>query len=417
MKVLHLSSFDLDGGAARSAYRIHQGLEKIGVDSQMLVQFKSGSDRAVEIMEDKIKTRLRSSLDSALLKLHKQKPHQMFSPQWFPDATAARIARIDPDIINLNWVCSGFIQIETLARLNKPLVWTLHDMWAFTGGCHYTEGCDRYINSCGNCPQLKSDKDRDLSRWVWQRKAKAWKSLNLTVVTPSVWMAKCAQSSSLFKDFSVKVIPYGFDLQRYKPINRSFARQVLNLPQDKQLILFGSMSPNDPRKGFQFLKQALTKLAEEGWQNKVELLILGNQDPNNELGSSFKTHALGRLNDDISLAFVYAAADVFAAPSTEDNLPNTVLEAIACGTPCVAFKIGGMPDMIEHQRNGYLAQPYETEDLARGIAWTLQDRENHQKLCHRAREKTEQEFTLELQANRYLSLYEEILNASTGVRR
>jgi glycosyltransferase involved in cell wall biosynthesis len=412
IKVLHVSSFDLAGGAARSAYRIHQGLEKIGVASQMLVQFKSGGDRSVQLTENKIKTRIRSSVDSSLLMLSQQKKHQMFSLQWFPDAAAHKIAQINPDIINLNWICSGFLKIETLAKLNKPLVWTFHDMWAFTGGCHYTEGCDRYTVSCGQCPQLKSNKDQDLSQWVWQRKAKAWKELNMIIVTPSKWMAECARSSSLFKDVHIEVIPYGLDIQSYKPINRQVAREILNLPQDKQLILFGSMSPDDPRKGFRFLQHALKQLTSSGWQDKAELLILGGSGINHLLDSEFKIHNVGRLNDDISLALVYAAADIFAAPSTEDNLPNTVLESLACGTPCVAFKIGGMPDMIEHQLNGYLAQSFEVEDLAKGITWVLEDQERHKKLCDRARRKTEQEFTLELQANRYLSLYEKILDGS-----
>lgn len=408
IKVLHLSSFDMAGGAARAAYRIHEVLQKAGMDSHMLVQFKSGDNWAVEAVEGKIQTRLRSSMDSFMLQFHQQ-PQQIFSLQWFPDAVAKKVAQINPDIIHLNWVCSGFLQIETLAKFKKPLVWTLHDMWAFTGGCHYSEGCARYTQSCGNCPQLKSNRDRDLSRWVWQRKAKAWKGLNMTIVAPSRWMANCAESSTLFKGFPVKVIPNGLDTQRYKPIDRRIAREILNLPQDKKLILFSAISPSDPRKGFRFLDQALQKLAEAGWQDKVELLILGNPGASNQLSSGLKFHAVGKLSDEISLSLVYAVADVFAAPSTEDNLPNTVLEAIACGTPSVAFKIGGMPDMIEHQQNGYLAQPFDIEDFAKGIAWILDNQERHQILSNFARRKVEQEFTLELQAQRYQSLYDEIL--------
>jgi len=411
VKVLHLSSFDLAGGAARAAYRIHEGLQATGVSSQMLVQFKSGDNPSVETVENKIQARFRSSFDHLLLQSeHRQK---MFSSQWFPDAVAAKVNRHSFDIINLHWTCNSFLQIETLAKLKTPLVWTLHDMWAFTGGCHYSEGCDRYKNSCGQCPLLKSNKERDLSHWVWQRKAKAWKGLNPVIVAPSVWMAKCAQSSALFSDVPIQVIPYGLNTQQYKPIDRRIARAILNLPQDKHLILFSAISPNDPRKGFQFLNEALQKLAEDGWKDRVELLVLGNSLSSNQLSSHFKTHSLGRLNDDISLALIYAASDIFAAPSTEDNLPNTVMEALACGTPCVAFCIGGMPDMIEHQQNGYLAQPYEVEDLTKGIVWVLENQERHQKLCERARAKVENEFTLELQTSRYASLYKQILEQKT----
>jgi glycosyltransferase involved in cell wall biosynthesis len=206
------------------------------------------------------------------------------------------------------------------------------------------------------------------------------------------------------------VIPNGLDLQKYKPIERSLARKLLDLPQDKQLILFGAMkSTSDRRKGFHLLLPALQKLSQSEWQKRLELVVFGASEPLEPPDFGFKANYIGKLGDDISLSLLYAAADVFVAPSVQDNLPNTVMEALACGTPCVAFKIGGMPDMIEHEQNGYLAQPYEVEDLARGIAWVLEDRERYEKLCDRAREKAEEEFTLELQAQRYLSLYKELI--------
>jgi len=169
---------------------------------------------------------------------------------------------------------------------------------------------------------------------------------------------------------------------------------------------------SDRRKGFHLLQPALQSLSKFGWHDRTELVVFGSSQPSNQADLGFKSHYFGKLGDDISLALVYAAADVFVAPSIQDNLPNTVMEAIACGTPCVGFNIGGMPDMIEHQQNGYLAKPYEIEDLAQGIAWVRENPERHQKLSRRAREKTEQEFTLELQARRYLSLFTEILKSS-----
>jgi glycosyltransferase involved in cell wall biosynthesis len=282
-------------------------------------------------------------------------------------------------------------------------------MWPFTGGCHYSQECDRYTDSCGACPKLHSHQSWDLSRWVWQRKGKAWNDLKLTVVTPSLWLAKCASSSSLFKDVRVEVIPNGLDTQTYKPITRQLARDLINLPQDKYLVLFGAMYPNsDRRKGFHLLQPALQSLSQSGWQERIELAVFGASEPNQATDMGFKSHYLGKFSDDISLAVVYAAADVFVAPSLQDNLPNTVMEAIACGTPCVAFNIGGMPDLIEHQQNGYLAQPFQVEDLAQGIAWVIENQQRHQKLCDRARQKALQEFTLEIQARRYESLYSEL---------
>ena len=175
MKALLLSTSDINGGAARAAYRLHQGLQVINVNSQMLVRAKFGVDRSV-IAEKTILTKLGPPLSGLPLRLYPRRDHTMFSPQWFPDVIAPKVAQLNPDVINIHWVCNGDLQIETLAKFNKPLVWTLQDMWAFTGGCHYSQGCDRYMDSCGNCPQLHSNQDWDLSRWVWQHKAKAWKN-------------------------------------------------------------------------------------------------------------------------------------------------------------------------------------------------------------------------------------------------
>ena len=406
MKPLLIAESDIAGGAARSTYRLHQSLRTIGVNSQVLVRSKLSVDAAV-IKYETPQTKLGPSLNGLPLNFYPKRDRSiMFSPQWFPDPIAPKVAQISPDVISLHWVCNGYLQIETLAKFNKPIVWTIHDMWAFTGGCHYNQECDRYTDSCGACPQLGSSNNQDLSRLVWQRKAKAWKNLNLTIVSPSSWLAKCAQASSLFGQLRVEVIPYGLDTSMYQPIDRQVARKILGLPTDKQLVLCAT---SDHRKGFHLLCPAIQSLSKSGWQDKIELVIFGPSQPDSQTDVGVKLHYLGKFSDDISLQLIYAAADVFIAPSIQDNLPNTVMEAIACGTPCVAFNIGGMPDMIEHQQNGYLAEPYRVDDLAQGIAWVLENPERHQKLCFRAREKTEKEFTLEDQGYRYLSLFNEIL--------
>lgn len=415
MNVLLLSTYDVKGGAARAAYRLHQGFKNIEHHSQMLVQTKHIDDQQVigfsnESGIGKITGGSRLSLGQLPLRFYPDH-HSFYSLQWLPDNIASKVIQLNPDVINLHWICNSYLQIETLAKLNKPLVWTLHDMWPFTGGCHYSGECDRYTASCGSCPLLGSSKSWDLSRWVWQRKAKAWKNLNLTIVSPSYWLAKCASSSYLFKDLPIKVIPYGIDTKKYRPINRKVARELLRLPQDKQLVLFGSMkATKDKRKGFQLLQPVLQKLSQSGWQDKLELVVFGASRSDGLPDFGLPSHYVGELNDDLSLATLYSAADVFVLPSVQDNLPNTIMEAIACGTPCVAFNIGGMPDMIEHQKNGYLAQPFKTGDLAQGIAWVLEKEERYQKLSYRAREKAEQEFALQIQAGRYLSLFKEIMD-------
>jgi glycosyltransferase involved in cell wall biosynthesis len=408
MKALLLSTFDNVGGASRAAFRLHQGLREIGVASNMLVQYKAGNDDAVLLRGGRLTNAARSRLDSLPLHLYSRPMRTPYSLEWLPERLASRVRSVDADVINLHWICAGFARIETLARLKQPLIWTLHDMWPFTGGCHYDQECGRYRESCGACPQLSSRKDSDLSRWVWRRKSTAWRSLNLTVVAPSQWLAQQARASSLFKDRRIEVIPYGIDLRFFKPIPRPEARSALNLPQDRKLLLFGAISPtSDPRKGFKHFEAALERLRGTDLAQEIDVVVFGGSAA--ATLSGFRTYNLGFLDDDAALSTAYAAADVFVAPSIQDNLPNTVMESLACGVPCVAFKIGGMPDMIEHRRNGYLAQAFDLADLAEGITWALRDSTSQAELSVRARQKAEQEFSHEKQARRYLDLFKDAL--------
>jgi glycosyltransferase involved in cell wall biosynthesis len=413
MKILIVSTSDVRGGAARAAFRLHRGFQHIHADSQMLVQSKESDEARVVGRSHssgigQAKTGLRLTLDQLPLKFYKNYSGTTFSSQWQTDQLARQIKAIDPDIINLHWTQSGFLQIETLAKLGKPIVWTLHDMWAFTGGCHYNDGCDRYKNSCGSCPQLGSQKERDLSRWIWHRKAKTFKDLDLTIVTPSRWLGECAKSSALFNRNQVESIPNGLDTQVYRPINKATAREALRLPQDKQLILFGSLkATSDKRKGFHLLQAALQQLSHSGLNKSADLVVFGDREPSNPPDFGFKVHYLGSFSDDLSLAFVYSAADVFVLPSVQENLANTVMEALACGTPCLAFDIGGMPDMIEHQKNGYLAKPFNIDDLAQGISSILKS-PSYQLLSEHARKTVLEKFSLEIQAKNYASLFSKI---------
>ena len=411
MKVIFLNTYDTGGGAALASYRLFKGIQNVGIDSRMLVQTQATDDINVDRPNTIISNILRLSrvaLDEMILKLYPKRENIIFSPAMIPDRLRQKVAEYDPDIVHLHWIAHGFLRIETLKTFNKPLLWTLHDSWPFTGGCHIPFECIRYRQCCGKCPTLGSTNDNDISRWIWRRKKKAWRDLNLTIVTPSRWLANCAKASSLFHNIRIEVIPNGLDLKVFKPMNKRVARERLNLVVDKKIILFGAISAvHDRNKGFHFLHQALQMISKK-YPDEYEVLIFGSTEPSEPPNFGFKTHYLGYLQGDASLAWLYSAADVFISPSIQENLPYTVMESLACGTPCVAFNIGGMPDLIEHEQNGYLAKPFEPEDIARGISWVLENGDRWKMLSQKARRKVENEFSLEIIANRYAKLYQEI---------
>ncbi|ADE35624.1 glycosyltransferase family 4 protein [Methanohalophilus mahii] len=406
MNPLLINTSDIHGGAARAAYRLHQGMQQIGMNSKMLVQKKSSADNSVIGPKFNFWNKLsgvRNLADRFPLQMYRGFQNTPWSPQWLPNNIDKKIDRIEPDIVHLHWICGGFVPISQVAKIKQPIVWTLHDMWAFTGGCHYNGTCDKYKQECGGCQQLGSNREDDLSRWVWRRKKKYWEDLDFTVVTPSNWLADCARSSSLFEDKRIEVIPNGLDLQKYKPVDKEEAREALNLPQDKNLVLFGAMnSTKDKRKGFQYLKAAINMLSED---LEFEAIVFGNSGSDDQL--DIPVNYLGRIPDNM-LTSVYSAADMFVAPSLQDNLPNTVMEALACGTPSVAFDIGGMSDMIVHKENGYLAKPFDTEDMAKGMEWVVASDQRKQKLSEGSRKYVENKFELEHIARKYTNLYSEI---------
>lgn len=428
MRVIQLSAEDVTGGAARAAQRLHLGLRAIGIDSRMVVRRKGGDDPftypafAVPVADGRpapagLRQDLRKLvfkacgyLDQLPLRRYPRRQRLTWSVGWVPTGIPSIAAHLEPDVIHLHWIGAGFVPVRALPAFRYPLVWTLHDMWAFTGGCHYALDCTHYQQSCGNCPQLASARERDLSRWVWGWKHKYWARLDLTVVTPSRWLADCARQSALFGDRRIEVIPNGIDTSRYKPHEQTLARRLLGLPADRRLILFGAMhSTSDPLKGFNHLQGALRVLSQSVEKKRLHLVVFGATEPVDPPDFGFPTTYAGSLRDDLSLALLYSAADVFVAPSRQDNFPNTVLEAMACGVPCVAFDIGGMPDLIAHQQTGYLARPFEEEDLARGISWVLQDEPRRRTLAEAARRKVEREYELTLIARRYEVIYHELL--------
>lgn len=411
MRILHLTAHE-NTGAGRAASRLHQGLLKAGVDSVLLTTQKVSTVSAV--VEPRYRVRLLKDLQPIIVNSVIQKfwqPQQtVFSINATPSFLLSQIKSLQPDVINLHWIGWDFLKIEDLKQLNIPLVWTLHDMWPFTGGCHYSEDCDRYRQSCGNCPLLSSHKESDVSRWVWQRKATAWRDLDLTIVSPSEWMADCARASTLFGRRPIKVIAHGLNTSIYKPIDRRVARQALNLPLSKPLILFGAVrATDDLRKGFHLLQPALSKLLCLKQDGEIELVIFGSAESRTFTELGYSTHALGQLRDDLSLALAYSAADVMVVPSIQESFGQTASEALACGVPVVAFRTTGLSDIIDHQEDGYLAEPFDIDDFACGMAWVLGNTKQHPAMNIAARQKAETKFTLELQAQRYQDLFQQCL--------
>lgn len=412
MKVLHLSATDKIGGAGIAAYRLHQGLQQVSIESHMLVMRKSSADPNVHRIYPylnrwgRLQRRFAGNQHRRTLKKNTRKTDSAYwslNHRSYPIAEA--INAFDADVIHLHWIGDNFLPIQQLPKITMPIVWTLHDMWAFTGGCHYAGECSHYQQSCGNCPQLVQPHSDDISRQTHQQKQQSWTSLPMTIICPSEWLADCVHESTILGPKTVEVIPNGIDLQQFKPIDASVARHTLNLPQDKDLVLFGAFGgAEDPRKGFHHLREAFQLLPQDA---NIELVVFGAEQEQ-DLDVNLPIHQVGRFYDNPSMALLYSACDVFVAPSTQDNLPNTVLESLACGTPCVAFNIGGMPDLIQHQANGYLATLSDEQDLANGIQWVLKQSLFPVDIHQQVREK----YALPQIAERYYEVYKNLNFAS-----
>lgn len=395
------------GGAARAAFRIFSGIRHRYPAAHYLTlmkeDFEAGITGHLRTSTKGILAQRLAGLDRIPLLFYPKRRRVTFSPAFWPNPLRAPLHRFRAKLAHLHWVGAGLLRVEELARLRCPVVWTLHDTWAFTGGCHYTQECEGYKQQCGHCPQLNSRRKNDYSHSLMRRKAKAFGDLDMTVVTPSRWLAEMAKQSSLFAGKRVEVIPNGLNTDVFKPVDHQLARQYFDLPRDRPVVLFGAQWLTDPRKGGDLLRDALKHL-----DHPCVLLLFGEGILPLEDSPHISVRRLGSLSDDMSLAMVYSAADVFVCPSREDNLPNTVAEALACGTPCAAFAIHGLPDMIDHQQNGWLSRPFDTADLAEGIRWLVRHPRQEQ-LRRAAREKAVSEYSLTVMSHRYIALYEDVL--------
>lgn len=413
MKILHVNAFDA-GGAARAALRLHAALRGHGVESLFLT-LKPGSGEAGLVSPlgkgQQLVAFAKRHAAMRIAELQRTPTNPIIhSLGLFPSGLGRWINASDADIVNLHWVGAETLSIREIARIEKPIIWTMHDMWPFMGAEHYD---DLYHLGRWKAPYARANRPAnasgpDIDALVWARKARAWANKTFHLVAPSHWLGDCAAASALMGHQPRTVIANPIDTDAFAPIDRTQARRMLGLPDDRKLVLFGALgATSDRRKGYDLLVAALQALERDHGRADVHVLVFGGQTGGEISGVGLKSHFLGTYHDDLSLRVVYSAADVFVAPSRQDNLPNTVIEAAVCGTPTAAFDIGGMPDIIDHGVTGMLAPAFDTDALAAGIACLL-DTPLQREAVHTA---AVAKFSLAATIPGYLSLYRQVLAA------
>lgn len=417
MKIIHVNQSDTVGGAARAAYRIHRCLVDSGVNSQMRVLRKDSDDASVtggfgqnssriaRFIAERLAARARRGFRPADNSLH--------SPANCSSGLADEINSAAPDVVHLHWITGGALSVEEIGRFGPPVVWTLHDMWGFCGAEHYTDDGPTSRFRVGyhksNAPIEESG--NDLNRSTWSRKVKNW-TRPIHIVAPSHWLAECAKSSRLFESWPITVIPNPIAFDVWRPLQKEVARELLGLHPEANVVLMGAFGGlADPRKGGDLALAALGSLVAAGCE-AAQLLVFGQSAaaPHSAGPFPLPTQFLGRIHDDLTMAIAYSAADVMLVPSRQDNLPNTAIEALACGTPVVGFSVGGMPDIVQHGDTGWLAKPYEIADLAAGISWALSRRADPG-LRRRCRDSAVAKFSPNEVSMQYVNIYRQACSA------
>lgn len=423
MRVIHLNTYDGNGGAGRASYRLNNALKKAGVDSSLYTYIKLGKRADIKALYpdavDKFFATLRILAERYLPRFYAKDLKVPFSLSFFGKDIHNHPELLKADIIHLHWINHGFLNpadLAKLALLNKPIVWTMHDSNVFTGGCHVRFDCQNYKNHCGFCPLLKDPEADDISHKTWERKKQAYQKLDAKYVSPSNWLANAAKESGLLKEKPVFTIPNTLETVIFKPLDKQTAKKSFRLKPDDFILLSGFMpSKKDAHKGTSYLVDALDLWLTQNPElvEKVTLVVFGNR--NNQLPPPFKIPVkfLGTINDDKILAQAYAAADAFLTTSLDDNLPNTVMESLACGTPVISFKTGGIPDMVEHKKNGYLANYKDAEDFMEGLNW-IYNHPDRELINANARKKVMENFSEEIIAKQHTDLYKFLMLNADG---
>ncbi|NEW96029.1 glycosyltransferase [Rhodopseudomonas sp. BR0G17] len=417
LSVAHLAQSDSEGGANKAAFRIHRTLLGLGLNSTFHVGRRSKDDPTVVPAHwpgvGRFGSDVVAYLNARALRRYPGRPPTPFSPMRFSYGRIDRHSFAAADVVCLHWIAGAFLDARRLRAIGKPIVWRLSDIWPFSGGCHYPGACTRFAQACGECPQLNSAEAGDLSRDGHRRREQGYRGLDITVAAPSRWIADLARRSSLFGGRRIEHIPTGVDLSVFRPHDPAGARHALGLPAEGRIVLFGALgATEDPRKGYRHLLGTIERLAAAG-RRDLTCVVFGGAAAG-EIGQlgGFPLHHLGRIDGEAELARVYSAADLLIAPFLEDNLPNVVLESIACGTPVAAFAAGGIPDAIIGGINGVLAPVGDDDALARGVAELL-DRTDVAALRAATRAVAEQRFDLIACGKRYHDLFGDLAGAAT----
>jgi glycosyltransferase involved in cell wall biosynthesis len=409
MKILLVSNSDSVGGASIAAFRLLQALNvSPNTDAKMFVKSKTINSSLILSKYNSNISRafslFRSPIGSIIQKLQKTENYNLHSGNWLPSFSHRYINNSDCDIVNLHWINAEFLSIEDIGKINKPVVMTLHDMWAFCGSEHVTDYSSEPRFKSGYLAESKKNKGIDLDRLVWLRKKHAWKN-NITIVCPSQWLADCAKQSALFSNHSVHVIPNALDTKTFKPLDKDFCRSILGLPKDKKLIGFSAWGgSSDVNKGFDLLRESLEMVESD----IIEGVVLGQSDGVKKIGN-VGINYLGHLHDKVTLSIFYNALDLVVIPSRIENQSQIASEAASCGVPVVAFNTSGLKDSVDHLLTGYLAEPFKAESLFKGIDFILESKD-YNDICDNAREKALQTYSEEKIMTMYNDLFSMILN-------
>jgi glycosyltransferase involved in cell wall biosynthesis len=418
LKVVHLNTYDGNGGAGRACIRLNRALLSQNIDSKVIVHYKFGKNPQIGDFNTnfikKAYTAATIILERIWAKRYLKAVKTPFSFAWFGRSVIHHPNVKNADIIHLHWVNHGFLNpshIAEIAKLGKPVVWTFHDSNAFTGGCHVRYTCDHFRRECGDCPLLKNPSPNDYSHRIWQQKHDAYAQLGFSIVAPSTWMQASVLQSSLMQGRAISQIPNTLETDIFEPIDKQSAKEQAGFAKDKFVFLSGFMpSRKDMHKGTSYLIESLellkTRLGVKA--DQIELVIFGNRNTEDMPDFPFKTSFLGKIDNDERLALCYAAADAFLIPSLEDNLPYTVMESLSCGTPVITFTTGGIPDMVKHEYNGYLAAYRSSENFTDGMEWII-NHPDRLKLQQQARQGIMDHFSEEIVSKKHIDLYKQLL--------